>query len=127
MTVKERIIEFVNSQKLSIRAFEQRCNLSNGLINNLKYSISRASLSKITAEFPQLNTTWLLTGEGKMLKTETPDIPEPNTDQLITVLKDEIEQLKKSNSEKERMIQKLLDTQADLIHLITGTHKSDKT
>jgi len=126
MSVKERIILFTKHRNLSNRAFEMNCGLSNGFISSVNDSISKSALGKITNFYPEINPTWLLTGEGKMLKTESPDIPEPNTD-LITQLKDEIEQLKKSNDEKQRMIQKLLDTQADLIHLITGTHKSDKT
>ncbi len=44
--------------------------MSNGFVNNVGDSIRESSLAKITARYPELNTNWLKTGEGKMLKSD---------------------------------------------------------
>ena len=70
-TVKDRLIKFINSNKLSIRAFEQACLLSNGYLNKLRHAPSSDKLSIILTTFPTLNKNWLLTGEGEMLREIT--------------------------------------------------------
>lgn len=40
MSVKDRIILFIKHLNLSQGAFERSCELSNGLVNNIKDSIS---------------------------------------------------------------------------------------
>lgn len=42
--------------------------VSNGFINNISKSIGAEKLHRIQSAFPELNETWLLTGEGEMLK-----------------------------------------------------------
>lgn len=68
MSVKERLIEFIKSNKMSNRAFEKELGLSNGYINNITSSIGIDKLQRITLRYPELNLTWLLTGEGEKLK-----------------------------------------------------------
>ena len=71
MSVKERLKEFIKSKDLSVRAFEIKCMLSNGLVNNITESVSKATIDKISKEFPDINFNWLLTGDGKMIKDES--------------------------------------------------------
>lgn len=66
-TVKQRLIDFIKSEGLSVREFEKRCGLSNAYIATLRHSPSTNKLSTILSAFPQLNRVWLLTGEGEML------------------------------------------------------------
>ena len=81
MSVKERIIEFIKVKNLSHGAFEKRVGLSNGYVNNIRQSIQPDKLQKIALEYPDLNTGWLMTGEGEMLKnTERND---PNLSTII--------------------------------------------
>lgn len=68
MAVRERVVQFIANQNISTREFERRCNLSNGYIKGIKHSILPDKLRNITLQFPNLNTVWLLTGEGEMLK-----------------------------------------------------------
>ena len=68
MSVKERIILFIKHLQVGQSAFEKSCGLSNGLINNIKLSISDKTLQKIAQKHPELNTTWLMMGEGQMLR-----------------------------------------------------------
>ncbi len=67
MNMKSRIIDFVKSQKMSIREFERVCNFPNGTIGAFKNDINNKRRVVIFEKFPQLNTKWLLTGEVEML------------------------------------------------------------
>ncbi len=67
-TVKERISEFIKFKKISSRAFETRCNLSNGYLRQLKSSPTADKIEIILSAFPELRREWLMTGEGEMLK-----------------------------------------------------------
>ena len=67
MTIKDRMQKFLEKKALSQRKFEKFVGLSNGFVNNIGDSIRAASLEKIKHKYPELNTNWLLTGEGEML------------------------------------------------------------
>ena len=69
-SVKERIILFIKKKGLSHKKFEMAAGLSNGYIGNIRHCPSTDKLSKILGAFPELNRTWLLTGEGEMLNQE---------------------------------------------------------
>lgn len=69
MTVKERLIIFIKSLDIGQGAFEKAVGLSNGYVNNIRKSIQPDKLQKIALKFPELNTGWLMTGEGEMLKS----------------------------------------------------------
>jgi hypothetical protein len=80
VTVKERIIEFIKYKKMSVRRFESLCGLSYSYISNMRVSIQPDKVANIAQQFPDLNTGWLLTGEGTMLnKIES----EVNVDQSV--------------------------------------------
>lgn len=67
-SVKERLIQFLKYMGISQRQFERTIGLGNGYISNLTGTIGADKLLKIGAEYPQLNLTWLILGEGDMLK-----------------------------------------------------------
>ena len=71
MAIKERMLEFIESMNLSKKEFETASGLSNGYLNNCKGNVGAAKLEGILTAYPQLNRTWLLTGEGEMLITDT--------------------------------------------------------
>ncbi len=73
-TVSERLKSFVAYKGMSIRAFERSCNLSNGYVNGIETTIMPHKLSSIRLQYPELNTEWLLYGEGDMLKEERQEI-----------------------------------------------------
>ena len=66
--LKERLIKFIKSQGLTISAFETKVGLSNGSVSRTNDNMRRRTVEAIIAVFPRLNETWLLTGEGEMLK-----------------------------------------------------------
>lgn len=67
MKTKERLISFLKHVNMSQGKFEKHVGLSNGFVNNVGDTIRTENLQKISAKFPELNTAWLLTGEGNML------------------------------------------------------------
>lgn len=68
MPVKERLIEFIKYKNLSIRRFEEICNMPFTTINNIKTSLQPDRLHNIYQHFPELNFVWLLIGEEQMLR-----------------------------------------------------------
>lgn len=83
-SVRERLILFAKTNGLSQRAFERKAGLSNGYINNISKGIGAEKLQKILATFPQLNESWLMSGEGEMLNdTTTAMQPDKNGIPLI--------------------------------------------
>lgn len=69
-TVKERLMIFIKKKGLSHKRFEIAAKLSIGYVSNLRRSPSAEKLVSIFSAFPDLNKTWLLTGEGEMLNQE---------------------------------------------------------
>ena len=82
--VKERLIWFIKYKGISQRKFAEMCGLSSGFVNNIVNSIQPKTLSTISKQFPDLNTTWLLTGDGNMIKGQEPKI-QPNAEILTDV------------------------------------------
>lgn len=77
-TVRQRLISFINYLGLSKNAFEVACGLSTRYVSNINSSISPEKIKMISLKYPELNTGWLLTGEGEMLKKPLP-IQQTNT------------------------------------------------
>lgn len=69
MDVRNRLLDFISLKKISISDFERISGLSNGYVHKIKNSVGKRGLLDIQRAFPELNTSWLLTGEGEMLKT----------------------------------------------------------
>ena len=82
-TIKDRLIIYINHLGISVRKFEIECELSNGYIKNIRQSIMPDKLRKIALCYPELNTGWLMTGEGDMLKSPIQEIKGDNNTQVI--------------------------------------------
>lgn len=68
-TVKQRLISFIGYKGITKNQFEKECGLSTGYVANISKSIQPDKTARIAEKFPDLNTGWLLTGEGEMLRT----------------------------------------------------------
>ena len=66
-TVKDRLTRFRQYKKLGQGKFEKLSGLSNGYLTQLRKAPGSEKLQRILCAFPDLNRTWLLTGEGDML------------------------------------------------------------
>lgn len=89
MTVKDRMLALVDYTKLSKRKFQESIGVSNSYIQNISEGIGADILNRITIQYPEVNTHWLITGEGKMLREgseyemkETPQIGVPYYEEL---------------------------------------------
>ena len=98
-TVKQRLIEFLKYKGLSQGKFAAEVGLSSGFVNAISKSIGGETLHRISMCFPDLNTGWLLTGEGEMLKTDLTNSVKPNTASAdgatITMPREVFEQISK--------------------------------
>ena len=89
-SVKDRLILFINYLNLTKSAFEQSIGVYNGFVNQVTNRTGVDKFGKILNKYPQLNKTWLLTGEGQMLNytidngatTETLVTEKKNTDEV---------------------------------------------
>ncbi len=71
MAFGERIKEYIDFKRISIRAFEQKSDLKNGaiyrVINN-GTTLNGASITALGKVWKDLDLNWLMTGDGEMLK-----------------------------------------------------------
>lgn len=79
-------MRFIESQGLKKATFERLCGLSNGAVDKMGENTRRKTIDAISNTFPTLNTTWLLTGEGEMLKQPTGNTVTVGTAQQSTVV-----------------------------------------
>lgn len=73
-SVKERLIAYLKYKDIGQKAFALSIGKSAGYVNAIRKSIQPDTINSIAMQYPDLNTGWLLTGEGEMLK----DSPEGN-------------------------------------------------
>ena len=75
-TVKQRLKKFIKSKGISERQFCLQIGASPAFVANIVQSIQPNRVNSIANQFPDLNTGWLLTGEGEMLKTGKAEVVE---------------------------------------------------
>lgn len=108
MTIKDRLIKYLEYKGISKRQFELSIGVSNGYINNMRVSIQPDKVRNIALHYPDLNTGWLMTGEGEMLKGE--DKPErPRTVTIEAEAWQVIKQQAESLASKDRQMEALID------------------
>jgi len=73
MSEKERIEELLHHFRMEQREFAERCGFSEYTVSKIKrgeHGISKKAANSILKAFPEVNRTWLLTGEGCMIVDE---------------------------------------------------------
>ena len=66
MSIKDRILQFLETENIAKAQFERQCGFSNGYINSIKEGIGAEKLERILREYPLLRREWLLSGVGEM-------------------------------------------------------------
>lgn len=91
VTIKERLQMFIKHLNIGQKKFEQSCGLSNGYVNNIRRSITDEKLRMISSAYPELNLSWLMLGDGDMLRDSAPAAPVSSAvgDGAISVAGDE--------------------------------------
>ena len=69
ITVKQRILQYIEQKKISVREFERRANLSSGYLKSLRKSPTIDKMKSIIRAFPDLNQEWLEYGRGSMINS----------------------------------------------------------
>ncbi len=69
MSVKERIREFIKFKGISTREFCRQIGVSGTYVSSMRSSLQPDKLLRIAQAFPELNTGWLITGEGEMMRS----------------------------------------------------------
>lgn len=96
----KRLLQFIENQQYSIRAFEIECEITNGVISKaLKNEtiLNGKNLIRISNRFPELSIDWLLTGKGEMIVTndkEDSDSDEKRKDEELQRLRTELQEWK---------------------------------
>lgn len=65
--LKARLLQFIKNQGITVSKFESVVGLSNGAVSRTNDRMRQRTVDAIASAFPQLNTHWLLTGEGEMI------------------------------------------------------------
>lgn len=78
MTVKDRIKAFCKEEGITITAFEDSINASNGYVNSISKGIGSDKLDLIVEKYSNINLEWLLTGRGTMFKGDVINIGDGN-------------------------------------------------
>lgn len=81
MGIQERLRKYIEVKSLTPKQFEQISGLSNGSFSKLSDNTRRSTVNRISIAFPDLNTSWLLTGEGEMLKQKE-EVKEDHSSQI---------------------------------------------
>ena len=68
MGLRERLLKFIDYRGMDKALFERNVGLSNGFVDKSGDNTRSSSLDKISITYPELNVSWLRTGEGEMLK-----------------------------------------------------------
>ena len=67
MGLQDRIRQFVEYKGLQPKSFESIVGLSNGAFAKLSDNTRQSTIDRISTAFPELNQSWLRSGDGEML------------------------------------------------------------
>lgn len=133
MTFKDRINELISWLKISRAEFERRAKLSNGYTRNLGGVPGAEKLENILRAFPEVSRSWLLTGEGEMLKNSTeleentvaaPADPVAPADDMASRILELAENFRADLAAKDRIIADLVENNSRLTRLVEEYKKA---
>lgn len=67
MNITDRIKIYAGYKGISINHFEVKSDIARGSLRYVKQSIGSEKIANIMKAFPDLNVSWLITGEGNMI------------------------------------------------------------
>jgi len=102
--LRQRLIEFCNSEKLSRREFAMSVGKDPSYVSTLGKSMQTDVLESIAVIYPRLSLNWLITGKGEMYITET----RPNTITVEIGIWDTIQKLADGISKRDSQIDEFI-------------------
>lgn len=114
--IKQRILFFIDSQGFTKKHFFEKLKISasNFRSNGLYSEIGGDVIAKILSEHKELNTEWLLTGNGQMLKSNSLDGIIINKQEDIQEVQEELTKAWKKYGEAMEDLMSSKDTIASL-------------
>jgi len=70
MTTKDRLRLFSKQMGYGRNKFEEYVEIASGYLSSRSNSVTSDTIEKVIRKFPDLSLEWLLTGQGKMLRSE---------------------------------------------------------
>lgn len=91
--IKNRILQYIDYKNISKYKFYQKTGITRGVLDK-ESGISEENIAKFIAYSDDIDLNWLLTGKGKMLKTDN----ENNDEISVVALIDSVRMQKKIDS-----------------------------
>lgn len=88
----ERIRQIIEYKGISDRQFCKEVGVANGFLAKVK-DVGVAKVNKILYTYNDINPLWLLTGEGEMLKSTTPEQASATDPHIIDKLVEQAEEI----------------------------------
>lgn len=119
--IKERIIQVIESKGIAKESFYVKIGMTSANFRGeaKKRPINSNAIENILSEIPDLNSEWLVTGKGSMLKEGNPiiiDEPNPIRDKLILRQDQLIEHLEKENRDLKKQLLNLKKDKESSFH-----------
>ncbi|MBL6662635.1 MAG: hypothetical protein ISP71_00910 [Flavobacteriales bacterium] len=103
--IKQRMIVFIKKQGMSLNKFYEKSKVSNGVLGK-KGGVSEETIVKFLELFPEINPTWLMTGQEEMMKQK---VVASDGDKYITIHVDVFNELKNQLNVKDCQINNLIN------------------
>ena len=133
MSINQRIIKIINLLEEGSRVnFGRKIGVSRSGVNSMiqkEGSVGKKNLERIVNTYPLINISWLLTGEGEMLKEEQSENSNKNTTVMVTEDPRSLEQfvkyLLRYNAELQNELSQLREDVARYSKKTSKTHKDE--
>lgn len=102
-TIKDRLLLYLKHKGVSARKFSLDCGLSENYVVNIKKGIQPDKITQISSVYKDLNTGWLLTGEGEMLRATG----SASDSDEVSALRREVAELRETVERQNRIIDAL--------------------
>ncbi len=120
MSIIDRIKQFAEYERVSIRRFCEITGIANGAFTRAK-GVGSENLLRIHYAFPDINLEWLITGQGSMLKSAIPVADNKFAMELIEKKDETIKKLERTIWEQEKQIEELKKVSAISTSTLPGT------
>lgn len=125
--IKERILQIGDYYEVGRKNICELIGMTYGnFTGKAKHTpINSIAIQNIIARYPMIDVNWLLTGQGSMLRTQTPEEPphtiqQPQSDDIIALLKEQLKEKEKRIEEQAQEIGMLKNDTRKLMEQVMG-------